>query len=456
MTSPAREVNFDGLVGPTHNYAGLSYGNIASVQHGDTTSNPKQAALEGLAKMKLLADMGLAQAVLPPQERPDLPALRRLGFHGSDASILEQAHRDNPALLASVSSASCMWTANAATVSPSADTADGRIHFTVANLISQPHRSIEPPATHATLLKIFRDDECFAHHGPLPSGAHLGDEGAANHTRLCDDYGQPGVELFAYGRAALDASATQPTHYPARQTHEASAAVARLHRLDPDRTIVAQQNPAVIDAGVFHNDVISVGNRNVFLYHHEAFVDTPTVIEELKRTYARACGNDLVCIGVASDQVAVAEAVATYLFNSQLVSLPDGGMSLICPAQCQEHDRTRQLLERITAGDNPINTVHYVDVRQSMCNGGGPACLRLRVVLTGEQIERSLQGVYLTDDLYNRLTSWVTRHYRDQLSPPDLADPKLLDESRTALEELTRILGLGSLYPFQRAGAGAR
>ena len=33
----------------------------------------------------------------------------------------------------------------------------------------------------------------------------------------------------------------------------------------------------------------------------------------------------------------------------------------------------------------------------------------------------------------------------------DLADPKLLEESRAALDELTKLLQIGSVYEFQRS-----
>ena len=121
------EANFDGLVGPTHNYAGLAYGNLASALNAEKPSNPREAALQGLRKMKALHDLGVPQGVLPPHERPHLPTLRALGFGGKDAEVLGAAHREAPGLLAAASSASAMWVANAATVSPSADAADGRV-----------------------------------------------------------------------------------------------------------------------------------------------------------------------------------------------------------------------------------------------------------------------------------------------------------------------------------------
>jgi succinylarginine dihydrolase len=451
MKTKAFEVNFDGLVGPTHNYAGLSYGNIASMEHGLTVSNPKAAALQGLDKMKLLLDMGLVQGVLPPHERPDLKTLRRLGFHGSDAQILSTAARQSPSLLAACYSASSMWAANAATVSPSADAADGLVHFTAANLVSQFHRSIEPEFTTVLLKTIFNDERAFVHHGALPAAVHFSDEGAANHTRLCSAHQKEGIELFVYGRKSFDREDSRPRVFPARQTFEASSAIARLHRLDPSDTVFVRQNPGAIDAGVFHNDVISVGNENVFFYHSQAFADTGSVIDELKRILSDCCHTELIAIEVSEDQISVSESVKSYLFNSQLVTLPDGSMCLIAPLECAENEKTDHLLQSIIADTgNPIRRLHYVDTRQSMRNGGGPACLRLRVVLTGDEMALSHQGVYLTETLYNDLKLWANRFYRDRLHPDDLADPALADESRTALDALTQLLDLGSLYSFQK------
>jgi succinylarginine dihydrolase len=445
---PTIETNFDAIPGPTHNYAGLSVGNLASLAHTNQPSNPKQAALEGLAKMKFVADLGVSQAVLPPHERPDVWTLKRLGFSGSDAQVLDAA-RKYPALLAACGSASAMWAANAATVSPSADTGDGRVHFTPANLITQFHRSLEPATTAAVLKAMFADESAFAHHDPLPASPHFADEGAANHTRLCPAHGQRGLEIFAFGRRAFAGNPSAPARFPARQTLEASESVARLHGLDPDHVLFLQRNPAAIDAGAFHNDVVAVGNLNVLLYHASAFTGfQPDQIRS--RLQKDEC--PLKFIEVPESQVPLGDAISSYLFNSQLVSLPDDAMALIAPTESRDNPRTREFLDGLLAGNTPIRQVHFVDVRQSMNNGGGPACLRLRVVLTDR--ERSLvnPAVFLTDALYESLQQWINRHYRDRLTPGDLADPKLLDESRRALDELTRALKLGSIYPFQRGG----
>ncbi|MCU9951728.1 N-succinylarginine dihydrolase [Pseudomonas sp. PDM13] len=444
----AHEVNFDGLVGPTHNYGGLSYGNVASQSNSQAASSPKEAALQGLAKMKALMDMGFKQGVLAPQERPNVAALRSLGFAGTDAQVIEKAAKEAMPLLAACSSASSMWTANACTVSPSADTADGRVHFTAANLNCKFHRSIEHPTTSRVLGAMFANDRHFAHHAALPAVAQFGDEGAANHTRFCKGYGEAGVEFFVFGRSAFDSRFPAPARYPARQTLEASQAVARLHGLSEAGVVYAQQNPAVIDQGVFHNDVIAVGNGEVLFHHEDAFLDTDKVLAELHDKLGRVGGRfQAVC--VPRDAVTVEDAVRSYLFNSQLLSRADGSMLLIVPEECRNNARVWNYLQTLTAEDGPIREVKVFDLKQSMQNGGGPACLRLRVALKDDELAAVNQGVILTPSLYDSLTGWVEKHYRDRLSETDLADPQLLTECRTALDELTQILKLGAVYPFQ-------
>src|SRR4029434_62735 len=105
-------------------------------------------------------------------------------FSGSDSDVLTKAKRADPVLLAICCSASSMWAANAATVSPSADAADGRVHLTPATLVAQAHRSLEPDTTSRLLSAIFREPSCFAHHPALQAAWAFGDEGAANHVRL--------------------------------------------------------------------------------------------------------------------------------------------------------------------------------------------------------------------------------------------------------------------------------
>jgi succinylarginine dihydrolase len=443
------EANFDGLVGPTHHYAGLSVGNEASLHNRDGLSNPRKAALQGLAKMKALADRGFVQGILPPQPRPNIDALRALGFSGSDTQVLARAAATSPHLLSALSSASSMWTANAATVSPSADSADGRVHFTVANLNNKLHRSLEAPVTSAILRATFNNDAHFSHHHALPQQGDFGDEGAANHNRFCGDYDRQGIQLFVYGRRAFGGGVA-PQRYPARQTREASEAVARLHQLHPDYTLFAQQNPAAIDSGVFHNDVIAVSNRHVLFHHQSAFVDQDRLLAQLREKSA-ALGLPFESVEVPLDRVSLQDAVASYLFNSQLLSKPDGKMMIVVPEECRQRENVWRYLNEMTMRPgSPIDEIQLFDLRESMRNGGGPACLRLRVVLNEAERAAVNSGSLMNDARYQQLTRWVEKHYRDRLHSRDLADPQLLREVRQALDELTQILTLGSIYDFQR------
>ena len=142
--------------------------------------------------------------------------------------------------------------------------------------------------------------------------------------------------------------------------------------------------------------------------------------------------------------------MASYLFNSQLVTLPSGKMALVVPQECTGSMPIWACLQKLVENHDVLERIEVVDLRQSMKNGGGPACLRLRIVLTQDEIA-SINGLaVLDDDLFRRLNAWVDQHYRDQLHEADLGDPCLLEESRAALDELTQILGLGSVYSFQR------
>ena len=445
MTS-AVEANADGLIGPTHSYAGLSPGNLASSLNAGEASNPRAAVLQGLDKMKRLADLGLPQFVLPPHERPDIPFLRTLGFTGSDAAVLEAAWKTAPSFAAAACSASPMWAANAATVTPSADAADGRVHFTPANLVTNLHRSLEHRQTKRALDALFPDPAQFAVHDALPSVGHLADEGAANHVRLCADHGEPGVNILVWGREAYEPWSGA---YPARQTREASEAVARRH--GAARAVFPRQSRAAIAGGTFHNDVVCVGALDTLFFHELAFEDTAATKADI-----RAAAKGLfepVFVEVSSADLPLADAISSYLFNSMLVSLPgEDRLTLICPTETRDNPRSHAVAERLAASNGPIGRIEYVDVRQSMRNGGGPACLRLRVVLTEAEQAAANPAMRLTDDLHARLSAWGAARYRDRLTPADLADPSLLDESRSALDELTGLLGLGGgFYPFQRS-----
>ncbi len=441
MKSVAKEYNFDGLVGPTHNYAGLSDGNIASITHGNLVSNPKAAALQGLEKMKKLYDLGVPQAVLPPQLRPNLTFLKHLGFSGSVEKILKQAYQTAPKLFTASYSASAMWAANAATITPSCDSQDNKVHFTPANLASNIHRAIEADATFSVLKQIFKDTNLFTVHAPIISHNALGDEGAANYTRFCNGYGDQGVALFVYGQEYYNKDSVKPRKYPARQTLEASQAVARQHMLSFDKVLFLQQLPESIDHGVFHNDVCSVGNKNLFLCYENSFVNQKNSLAKLREI----CIDqhiDLQIHEAAQKDLSYTDMVNSYLFNSQLVSVNNKSL-LIAPIECQENQAASNVLRNIMS-DKFIDDVIYVDCRQSMFNGGGPACLRLRVVLTDEEAEaiNKSSNVLFNESLYQALKACINNYYRDKLGLKDLLDPEFVAESTRIQVKLAEILKL--------------
>lgn len=411
------EINFDGIVGPSHNYAGLSLGNIASASHRGDPSYPRAAALQGLAKMRGNMARGLAQGFLLPLPRPNGALLERLAV---DA-------RAEPALLAAAWSASSMWTANAATVSPAPDTADGRCHLTPANLSTMLHRAQEWPDTRRQLALAFADGAHFAVHDAIPGS--FGDEGAANHMRFCESHGTPGVEVFVYGRPG--------GRYPARQHEQASRAVARLHGLDPERTVFVEQNPAAIAAGAFHNDVVAVANERVLFTHAEAFADQSTAYEMIRAKFPA-----LEVVEVPASAVSLEEAIRTYLFNAQLVTLPTGELALIVPDECRESAAVWNWCEAMLAGNGPIRQIIPVDVRQSMANGGGPACLRLRVVADPATVDPRF---LLDEPTADRIEAAIAQHWPEQIDPADLGSEALAGSVRAARLSLLETLELSEL-----------
>ncbi|MEG3167183.1 N-succinylarginine dihydrolase [Sphingomonas sp. LB3N6] len=407
------EINFDGLIGPSHNFAGLSPGNLAATRHAGHVAHPRAAALQGIAKMRANLDLGLVQGILFPLARPDHAWLK----------TLSTSYRAAPYhLKAQALSASAMWAANAATVSPAPDTRDGRCHLTVANLGTMPHRSHEPHGTLAQLRMAFANP-AFAVHPPIP--APFGDEGAANHMRLCASHDVPGVEVFVYGLPGGP--------FPARQHCDASEAVARSHGLDVAQTLFVQQSDAAIAAGAFHNDVVAVANERVLFAHEHAFADKHRFYTSL-----RALMPEVEIVEVPADRVSLADAIASYLFNAQLVSVADG-MALVLPEEARANPAVWSWLQAHVASNGPIRHLHVVDVRESMSNGGGPACLRLRVVADPTTVDPR----FLVDhDTLNRIEAIVETHWPETIDPAEIADPALIAQIETARHTLVTALTL--------------
>lgn len=412
-----QEINFDGIVGPTHNYAGLSLGNLAATANAGEVSSPRAAALQGLGKMRHNVTLGLLQGILLPLPRPNERFLEELG---ADA-------RTDPRLTAAAWSASAMWAANAASISPAPDTADGRCHITPANLVTMPHRAQEWPDTTAQLALAFADRRHFTIHAPIP--ASFGDEGAANHMRMCATHDAPGLEIFVYGRSGGS--------FPARQHEQASRAVARRHGLNPDRVLFIEQNPAAIVAGAFHNDVVAVANEKVLLVHEQAFAEPEAAYAAILEKLPEA-----EIIVVADSDISLAEAVRSYLFNAQLVTLPEGGMALIVPTEASDSPQVRRWLDRILERNGPIRQIMPVDVRQSMANGGGPACLRLRVVADPATVD---QRFMLDNTKLSIIEEVVSRHWPQAIAPTDVGDAELARQCLEARSHLLKALDLSQL-----------
>jgi len=412
-----REINFDGLVGPSHNYAGLSPGNLAASHNAGKVSHPRAAALEGITKMRANLALGLAQGLFLPHRRPDRAWLESLATDPANAA---------PWLRAASLSASPMWAANAATVSPAADSADRRCHLTVANLLTMPHRSHEWPETLAQLRLAFADP-AFAVHAPVP--APFGDEGAANHMRLAPPHDTPGVEIFVHGVAGGG--------FPVRQHAEAGRAIARAHGLDPDRTLHVAQSEAAIAAGAFHNDVVAVADGLTLFAHEQAFADPAAFYADLRRLLP-----EVSIVEVPASAVPLGDAITSYLFNAQLVTLGEGGQALILPAEARETRSVWAWLETMIAGNGPIRRLELVDVRQSMANGGGPACLRLRVVADPATVDPR----FLVDDAkLDLVAALVEAHWPESIAPDQLTDPALWARIEQARAALLDLLGLTEL-----------
>lgn len=438
MQQQAREWQFDGLVGPTHNYAGLALGNLAAQSNAGNVSNPRAAALQGLEKMRFVRDLGVPQAFIPPQYRPLISELKRLGFKGDTASILQQTWDYMPALLASVFSSSFMWTANAATITPSCDSADGKLHLTPANMSSHYHRSIESHYTKRTLDRIFHNADLFSVHNYLFHHDNMGDEGAANHMLACENNGLSGVHVFVYGESHKNIH--KPVKYPARQQLMASEAVARLHQIPDEKQVFIQQAPQVIDLGVFHNDVIAMNTTRRMIVHAEAF--TPEDQARLQSVMKSI--PDFKYREISAEELPVADAVSSYLFNSQLLDLGDDRFALIAPTESEENRYSSAVIQQLIS-EGVLGEVHYKDLRESMRNGGGPACLRLRIVMTPQEASAIHPGVILTDTMYDAVKGWIETHYRDRLQTSDLRDPKFVDELNAAYLALEKIIQLPGL-----------
>ena len=438
------DVQIDRLVGPTHHFGGLGVGNLASAQHAGDVSTPKAAALEGLDKMQRVASLGVPQCVLPPQERPCRDWLREFGFEGSVRQVLQSAYREAPEVLSAAMSCSAMWTANAGTVIPAVDSQAEMTAVTVANLNASLHRSIEPSQTTEDLRAIL--PASIRVMSAIPGGAAMRDEGAANHMRLAFGDG-PAIHVLVYG----DESPLPKKHWP-RQTLAACRAIARRHQLRDENTFFIKQHPDAIDAGAFHNDVVAMSHEHLWIHHERAYLDAGEIERIEKRAHERVSkqgGQKLLRIEIPESVLSLDDAVGTYLLNSQVLSVPSvdqsfeqeahQGFVMLCPRQVQQHPAALALVHR-WCDEGIFSEVQFVDLHQSMAGGGGPACLRLRVPMTADQVESLPASSRLTEPKADQLRGVIEDHYPDRLTLSDLTDPDVVEQATQAVEALRRVL----------------
>jgi succinylarginine dihydrolase len=444
------EISFEGIPGPSHSFGGLAYGDFASMASAGKKSSPRTAAKQCIHKIRLLLQNGVRVVILPPHERPALWFLRGLGYRGTDSEVLQSATHSASWLLPIIYSSSGMWCANSATVIPSTDTTDGRCHLIVANLAANSHRSLEPPYVLKILRRILPESAGFEVQPSIPGDVNLWDEGAANHVRLSRD--DTGLHIFAHGRKAGQSFAKllqDRDHILARQTDEASLAVARLAKLPPERLVLAQQSQSVIDRGVFHNDVIFMSAGTTLILHELAFQDWPRLKQDIRCSATSLNLGQLEIIELGNDQISIEEAVRTYFFNSQLTSLPNGRLLMVCPAACQESEEAKTALATLRSALGSKLITAFVDLSESLANGGGPACLRLRVTMTDQQLQVIPRSFITDTGLLDRLEATVDRLYRETLMLEELVDPDFAQECRGALDEVAGLLGYGAIYSFQ-------
>lgn len=428
-----QEFNIDGLIGPTHHFGGLGIGNIASESNRSRLSHPRRAALEGLSKMRKLHELGIPQFFLPPPKRPNGAWLRSIGFDQSNPDDWKRCFDCFPTVFSSALSSSFMWMANAACVSAGVDSSDGKNRVVVANLAASLHRGQEREERFAQLASMFRHSGETEVVRGLPGLTPLRDEGAANIMRLWNAQRDQGIYVFVFGereRNTIEVNQStspvrQPAIHPSRQTSLASRLVSNLLRIPSSRSLFVQQHPEAIDAGAFHNDVIATSHENFLLVHSRAFQDQPRELERISDTFRQQNGDSLRILEVDETELTLEQAVATYLFNSQIVTQRDGSWAMLCPVECQQSESAQRVLRRIQQVESRIRDIEFVSLRESMANGGGPACLRLRAYATKRELATLPARYRIDDQSLAFLGRFIESEYPESVRLSDFLDNDL-------------------------------
>ena len=423
------EYNLDSMIGPTHHFGGLSKGNLASMAHQFQMSSPKKAALEGLEKMRLAHEIGQNQLWFPPQRRPIFDAM--INGAGSDIDKVRWAFDNNPELLSQLFSSSAMWMANNATVSGSADSSDGLVHVIPANLSTLAHRRVEV-AQNLILLNYAFFTKQFKVHPPLSH--RFRDEGAANHMQFSTDGHSKSLHLFVYNRSKSgDEDKYLP--FPLRQSYEASRSLAKAMNIPETQTLICRQLATSVQKGVFHHDVVGMSHQDVLIIHELALEDQDHTLQLLQTMSQNILKKKLTIIQVSSEQLSLKEALDTYFFNSQFIKDQDGNVHLICAQQCNNHPKVSLLVDDLIA-QKVIEKVHYISLSESMMNGGGPACLRLRLPLTSKEFSNIPNCFKFSDEKYQEMVHFVHQFYPNQVRLADFIQINFLKKMNQLFDGL--------------------
>ena len=409
----------DTIIGPTYHYGGLALGNTHSLDHKHVVANPKKAALQGLSKMKLLRDHGISQYVLPAYVR-DYKGLVQ-GYYNNQGDFednLKRLYDENLDIFSSFFSASSAWLANAWTMTPSIDSSDGRYHVSPASLNACFHRQLDVKQTIAILTNRLCSKTYITCHHPSP----FFDEGAANMIRL--SAGGKGLYLFVSG-------SSDTKRFKSRHDKRSWQRLVSQHQLDPDYVIYLTQHPDAIDAGVFHNDVISFGVDDLLVVHENAFVDQPNYCDTILERYFSCFGTDLTLIQIPDSILPLKDAVNSYFFNSQLVRKDDNRYLLLVPSRCKGLPVMDYFVSIVAKKWESQLEIMVCDVEESIKNGGGPACLRNSMDVYDDPKLIFDDRYLFTLEKYDDFVRLVNQYYPSSLELNDFLSVSFLNDLDT-------------------------
>lgn len=375
------QVFIDCMPGPTSHFGGHSIGNIASMTSKNMPSNPKKAAIEWLDKVSLVQSLGAKQIVLPPHRRPLI-------------------HHANHPRLENLSSG-FIWMANAGHFIPATDTTLHAHQFIPANMKSGHHRKNEH-RFHAYWIKQILKNINHHIHSPLRAC----DEGAANAIRLWKN--NQSIFILVHGHPK--------TAFPSRQSKDSFNELQSLVKLK--NLIILQQKSKAIDHGVFHNDVISFGFKNVLFCHEHSFEDQKNQLYQLNQLFLNTTKSKLHIIQINEQDLPLTECIDTYLFNSQVI-LINNKITLLSPKAAKRNEKSFKIIQEWIANDY-IHDVKFIDINSSLMNGGGPACLRLCIYLLDSEIHAIPRQFWLTSKKINELKQIIETKYPSSLDLSDI------------------------------------